>query len=259
MLRYIFCEHKIIYIFCFTTTCRCRNATYPEELPSASVIICFYNEHFQTLLRTLHSIIDRTPKHLLEIILVDDYSNVAGLHDKLQLYVEHHFKNEVKFFKTDRREGLIRARLFGSKRAKGDVRNRIEKLKLISIKFHSNFLQVIVFLDSHVEVNVDWLPPLLSRVRENRTNVALPIIDIINSDTFSYTSSPLVRGGFNWGLHFKWENLPTGVLLLPSGALFRNVFESKLSDRCGSNLERVLPNYSNEKINSYGKCICGNF
>lgn len=22
----------------------------------------------------------------------------------------------------------------------------------------------------------------------------------------------MVRGGFNWGLHFKWENLPTGTL-----------------------------------------------
>lgn len=109
--------------------------TYPEELPSASVIICFYNEHFQTLLRTLHSIIDRTPAHLLEIILVDDYSNVVGLHDKLKLYIEQHFENTVKFFKTQRREGLIRARLFGSKKAKGDVRNLIKDV--ISIVPHT--------------------------------------------------------------------------------------------------------------------------
>lgn len=42
----------------------------------------------------------------------------------------------------------------------------------------------------------------------------MPIIDIINADSFIYTASPLVRGGFNWGLHFKWENLPTGTYLI---------------------------------------------
>lgn len=61
-----------------------------------------------------------------------------------------------------------------------------------------------------MEVNVNWSQPLLARIKENRTNVVMPVIDIINADTFAYSASPLVRGGFNWGLHFKWENLPTG-------------------------------------------------
>ncbi|KAI4465254.1 n-acetylgalactosaminyltransferase [Holotrichia oblita] len=78
--------------------------------------------------------------------------------------------------------------------------------------FNNFLLQVIVFLDSHIEVNTDWLRPLLSKIKESKTNVAIPVIDIINADTFTYTASPLVRGGFNWGLHFKWENLPTGTL-----------------------------------------------
>lgn len=60
-------------------------------------------------------------------------------------------------------------------------------------------LQVLIFLDSHIEVNVDWIQPLLSRISESRKNVVVPIIDIINAETFKYTSSPLVRGGFNWG------------------------------------------------------------
>ena len=78
--------------------------------------------------------------------------------------------------------------------------------------FESCKFQVLVFLDSHIEVNCDWLQPLLARIAESRSTVAVPIIDIINSDTFEYSASPLVRGGFNWGLHFKWENLPTGTL-----------------------------------------------
>lgn len=70
-----------------------------------------------------------------------------------------------------------------------------------------------MFLDSHVEVNTQWLEPLLYPISVNRTDVVTPIIDIINADTFEYKSSPLVRGGFNWGLHFKWENLPIGSLV----------------------------------------------
>lgn len=74
------------------------------------------------------------------------------------------------------------------------------------------YLQVLVYLDSHCEVNIQWLEPLLARIQENRTFVVTPIIDIINSDTFQYTASPLVRGGFNWGLHFKWDSLPENFL-----------------------------------------------
>lgn len=171
----------------------CPSLLYPSDLPPASVIICFYNEHYHTLLRTIHSVVNRTqPEYLKEIILVDDYSDIPKLHEDVAKYIGNHFDGLVKLYKTERREGLIRARMFGARKATGDV---------------------IVFLDSHIEVNIDWLRPLLSKIKEDKTNIAIPIIDIINADTFTYTASPLVRGGFNWGLHFKWENLPTGTLI----------------------------------------------
>ncbi|XP_034945059.1 polypeptide N-acetylgalactosaminyltransferase 35A [Chelonus insularis] len=171
----------------------CSSIEYPSKLPNASVIICFYNEHYMTLLRSLHSIITRTPKHLLhEIILIDDYSDSSETHENIKKYVNDNFNGLVKFFKTERREGLIRAKIFGAKKATGSV---------------------LIFLDSHIEVNKMWIEPLLERIKESPTIVAMPVIDVINSDTFQYTASPLVRGGFNWGLHFKWDNLPKNTLI----------------------------------------------
>lgn len=94
------------------------------------------------------------------------------------------YLSKVMIVRSTRREGLIRGRALGASRASGDV---------------------LVFLDSHCEVNVDWLPPLLVPISENSQTVVCPLIDIINSDTFKYSPSPLVKGGFNWGLHFQWE------------------------------------------------------
>jgi len=51
------------------------NVIYDASLPSASVIIIFYNEPWSVLLRTVHSVLSGSPPHILkEIILVDDHS-----------------------------------------------------------------------------------------------------------------------------------------------------------------------------------------
>lgn len=171
----------------------CSNLTYDNDLPTASIVICFYNEHYNTLIRSLYSIMNRTPKNLLhEIILINDLSDHDRLHEKVKEFVDKHFDNKIKYYKMDKREGLIRARIFGARKATGDV---------------------IVFLDSHVEVNNVWIEPLLSRIVFSKKIVPVPVIDIINADTFQYTPSPLVRGGFNWGMHFKWDSLPADTLI----------------------------------------------
>ncbi|KAG8125809.1 hypothetical protein E2320_021003 [Naja naja] len=59
-----------------STAKRCKNLTFPENLPEVSIVFIFVNEALSVILRSIHSAIDRTPAHLLkEIILVDDNSN----------------------------------------------------------------------------------------------------------------------------------------------------------------------------------------
>lgn len=82
----------------------CGMAHYDvQTLPSASVIIIFYEEPYSVLLRTVHSVLNTAPSMLLkEIILVDDFSSFDDLKDKLSYYVKTRLPDKVKLLRLEK-------------------------------------------------------------------------------------------------------------------------------------------------------------
>lgn len=118
------------------------------------------------MLRTIHGLINRTPQSLLhEVILVNDNSLNIKLYEPLRRYVWRNFGGKVRLHNLNQRKGLIVARMEGAKLATSEV---------------------LVFIDAHVEVNVNWLPPLLEPIALNPRLITTPLIDYFAYDTFEY-------------------------------------------------------------------------
>jgi len=160
----------------------CKSKLYHATLPTVSVVIPFFNEHWTTLLRTFHSVINRSPSKLLhEIILVDDASTKPEVKIQLDEYLAKIPK--VSVIRLPERAGLITARLEGAKKATAEV---------------------IIFLDSHTEANVNWLPPLLDPISQDYRTAVCPFIDVVDFNNFQYRAQDEgARGAFDWQLYYK--------------------------------------------------------
>ncbi|XP_058127495.1 putative polypeptide N-acetylgalactosaminyltransferase 9 [Anopheles ziemanni] len=168
----------------------------PGTLPRSSIVIVFYNEAWSVLLRTVHSVIDRTPDELIEeILLVDDFSSMSHLRDPLDEYIQQFPK--VRVLRSPERVGLIRARLIGAKAARASI---------------------LTFLDAHCEVIDGWLEALVAHVAHDETMIAIPAIDWIHEDTLALNAQNSIRyyGSFDWTLNFQWRSRE-GRTAVPSG------------------------------------------
>lgn len=134
------------------------------------------------------------------------------LKSKLADYISN--LDRVRLIQTNKREGLVRARLIGATYATGDV---------------------LTFLDCHCECVPGWIEPLLERwvdlveynvkkkkqkhkviltvmwrIGENAKAIVCPVIDTIDWNTFEFymqTDEPMI-GGFDWRLTFQWHSVP---------------------------------------------------
>ena len=157
----IIVRNSLVHIFqtIFSGRCKVPNRHRPtSELPATSVVIVFHNEALSTLLRTVHSVLNRSPKDLIkEIVLVDDASDMGEWvvsrfskpfklsillflissadhlkDDRLEEYLDRNFPSGlIQLIREKERVGLIRARLTGGRAASS---------------------KTITYLDSHVEV-----------------------------------------------------------------------------------------------------------
>ena len=127
-----------------------------------------------------------------DVIFISYYPTSLFVTDFLKQPVDDHIKAlspKVRAVRNKNRQGLIRSRLNGAAVARGDV---------------------LIFLDSHCETTPGWIEPLLARIKEDRSNVVVPTIEVINADTLQYqaAANPDQRGGFGWDLFYKWKPIP---------------------------------------------------
>ena len=178
----------------------CKNWHYPEpnKLKKAIVVIVFYNEGFSPVMRTVHTVIKQSPPELLSrVVLVDDGSVRDHLQQPLVDYINSTFPDgKVVLFRNERRMGLITARSTGGMHAQGLPGD------------------VLIYLDSHCEPQPNWLPPLLSIISRDARTVAVPFIDAIDGNRYTFSSqggggkNGHARGAWDWQM--SWKRIPLG-------------------------------------------------
>ena len=127
------------------------------------------------------------PRLIHEVLLYDDCSTIDELKAPLERHIAPYPK--IRLVRAKERGGLVRARLYSSRAARGEV---------------------LLFLDAHCEPNPGWLEPLLEPIAKDRTAVTMPSLDVINWETLEYSGADTIYviGGVNWLMNMLWAPIP---------------------------------------------------
>ncbi|XP_064628696.1 polypeptide N-acetylgalactosaminyltransferase 5-like [Lineus longissimus] len=176
-----------------TRSLKCASTPFYDEsailfYPSLGVAIPLRNEPRSTLLRTVHSILNRTrPSLLKEIVLLDDFSDseetVSALKEAEKM------SPKITVLRNGARLGLHLSRLQAILKVTADV---------------------VFTTDAHVEVGYGWAEPLLFFLQKTRQPQAVysPTLDIIDKDTFEYFGTQPVKPTYVIGIDFFLDTLP---------------------------------------------------
>uniref|UniRef100_A0A668A630 Polypeptide N-acetylgalactosaminyltransferase n=1 Tax=Myripristis murdjan TaxID=586833 RepID=A0A668A630_9TELE len=164
---------------------RCLQKQYPNDLPELGVVLIYLDEALSVIQRAIRTIIDRTPKYLLqEIILVDDHNDLG---EQLEKYIDEiHSERPGLINKVRHKQqmGLSQSRISGWEHATADV---------------------VAILDAHIEVMEGWAEPLLARIKADRTVVVTPVFDKIHFDDLHVERYIPSAHGFDWALWCMYD------------------------------------------------------
>jgi polypeptide N-acetylgalactosaminyltransferase len=118
--------------------------------------------------------------------------------------------------RATKREGLIRARLKGAAVAKGEVLvfldSHCECAEGFTIYVFSVLEAQLGNLISNIsDIKLGWLEPLIDPIARNHNVSTVPLIEIIDDNTFQLYSTAIESiqvGGFDWNLIFDWHPVP---------------------------------------------------
>ncbi|KAF9797425.1 hypothetical protein SFRURICE_005901 [Spodoptera frugiperda] len=145
---------------------------FSSDLPKATVIICFYNEAWSTLMRTISSVLNRSPSHLVEeVILVDDFSDKDHLKKKLDDYVRETPK--IKLIRATKRwlEPLLQCIKEDPTRVVSPV---VDHIHDTTFEYISQTIDELRLGGFNWNLKFEWIG-VPREVIEKRTNIYAPI------------------------------------------------------------------------------------
>ena len=210
----------------------------PPPATPVSVVISYHDELPVLLMRTLTVLVHRTPPSLLhEVVLVDDASSGDSLEREITAFSEAH-DVRIRYFRSHSKMGITGARRKGVELSSGEV---------------------VAILDSHMEVSMMWVEPLLDVISNRPGAVAVPCIRMIFESNYSAALQPQYPHTvyLNFGLgtlcfdttlpddlpeythHYRSPGLAGGALLARRETLIRLYPRSSLSTGWGVENSRL--------------------